>query len=51
MKSQLILSWFAYGFTNSSVSAAELNLELKPQTNNIIISPTLIYDAIPPPVD
>jgi len=32
--------------TKSSVSAAELNLELKPQANNIRISPNLTYDAI-----
>ena len=42
---------FYLGFTKSSVSAVELKLELKPQTNNIRISPTLIYDAIPPPID
>ena len=42
---------FYLGFTKSSVSAAELKLELKPQANNITISPTLIYDAIPPPID
>jgi hypothetical protein len=28
--------------------AAKLNLELKPQANNIKISPNLIYDAILP---
>ena len=38
-------------FTKSSVSAAELNLELKPQENNIRISPNLTYDAISPPID
>jgi len=38
-------------FTKNSVSAAELNLELKPQANNIIISPNLISDAIAPPID
>ena len=42
---------FYLGFTKSSVSAAELKLELKPQANNIRISPTLIYDVIPPPID
>ena len=39
---------FYLGFTKSSVSTAELKLELKPQANNIRISPTLICDAIPP---
>ena len=41
---------FYLGFTKSSVFAVELKLELKPQANNIRISPTLIYDAIPPPI-
>jgi hypothetical protein len=30
---------------------AKLNLELKPQVNDIKISSNLIYDAIVPPVD
>ena len=38
-------------FTKSSVSAAELNLKLKPQADNIRISPNLTYDAISPPID
>jgi len=38
-------------FTKSSVSAAELNLELKPQANNIKISSNLTYDVISPPID
>ena len=42
---------FYLGFTKSSVFVVELKLELKPQANNIRISPTLIYDAIPPPID
>jgi hypothetical protein len=29
----------------------ELNLELKPQENDIKISPNLIYGAISPPID
>jgi hypothetical protein len=37
--------------TKSSVSMAELNLELKPEANNIRISPNLTYDAIAPPID
>jgi hypothetical protein len=32
----------------NSVSAAELNLELKPQANDIQISPHFTYDAISP---
>ena len=44
--SKLVCLWF----TNSSVSAAELNLELKPQANNIRISPNLTYDAISPQI-
>jgi hypothetical protein len=31
--------------------AAELNLKLKPQENDIKISPNLIYGAISPPID
>jgi hypothetical protein len=42
---------FCLWFTKSSVSAAELSLELKPQVNNIRISPNLTYDAITPPID
>jgi len=30
---------------------AELNLELKPQANNIKISPDFIYVTISPPID
>ena len=37
---------FCLWFTKSSVSAAELSLELKPQANNIRISPDLTYDSI-----
>jgi len=54
MKLQSILRCFSYGslwFTKSSVSTAELNLELKPQANNIRIILNLIYDEISPPVD
>jgi len=42
---------FCLWFTKSSVSTAELSLELKPQANNIRISPNLTYDAISPPID
>jgi len=45
--SEVVCLWF----TKSSVSTAELNLELKPQANNIRISPNLTYDAISPPID
>ena len=45
--SKLVCLWF----TNSGVSTAELNLKLKPQTNNIRISLNLTYDAISPPID
>jgi hypothetical protein len=45
--SKVVCLWF----TKSSVSAAELNLELKPQANNIRISPNLIYHVISPPID
>ena len=38
-------------FTKSSVSAAELNLELKTQANNIRISPNLTYGVISLPID
>ena len=41
MKFQFSLRWFAYGVTKSSVSAAEFNLELKPQANNFRISQVL----------
>jgi len=42
---------FCLWFTKSSVSAAELSLELEPQANNIRISPNLTYDALLPPID
>jgi hypothetical protein len=42
--SKVVCLWF----TKSSVSAAEINIELKPQANNIRISPNLTYDAISP---
>jgi len=42
---------FCLWFTNSSVSAAKLSLELKPQAKNIRISPHLTYKAISPPID
>ena len=42
---------FFLWFTKSGVFAAKLNLELKPQANNIRISPNLTYDAISPPID
>ena len=42
---------FCLWFIKSSVSAAELSLKLKPQENNIRISPNLTYDAIAPPID
>jgi hypothetical protein len=42
---------FFLWFTKSSVFAAELNLELKPQANNIRIRPNLTYDAISHPID
>ena len=45
--SKLVCLWF----TNSSVSTSELNLELKPQANNIRISPNPTYDAISPLID
>jgi hypothetical protein len=45
--SKMVYLWF----TKSSVSAAELNLELKPQANNIRISPNFTYDAISHPID
>jgi hypothetical protein len=38
-------------FTKNCVSAIELNLELKPQANDVKISPNLIYGAISSPVD
>jgi hypothetical protein len=43
--SKVVCLWL----TKSSVSTAELNLELKPEANNIRISPNLTYDAIAPP--
>jgi hypothetical protein len=42
---------FGLWFTKSSVSEVELSLELKPQANNIIISPNFTYDAISPLID
>jgi len=42
---------FCLWFTKSSVSAAELSLELKPQAKNIRISPNFTYDAISPPTN
>jgi NADH:ubiquinone oxidoreductase subunit H len=45
--SKVVCLWF----TKSSVSTAELNLKLKSQADNIIISPNLIYDAIAPLID
>ena len=35
-------------FTKNNVSAAELNLKLKPQANDIKISSNFTYDAISP---
>jgi NADH:ubiquinone oxidoreductase subunit H len=37
--------------TKSSVSVVELNLELKPQENDIKISPNFIYVVIAPLID
>jgi hypothetical protein len=37
--------------TKSSVSVVELNLELKPQENDIKISPNFIYVVITPSID
>ena len=45
--SKVVCLWF----TKSSVSTAELSLELKPQANNIRISPNLTYNAISHPRD
>jgi hypothetical protein len=45
--SKVVFLWF----TKSSVFAAELNLKLKPQENDIKISPNFIYVAISPPID
>jgi len=45
--SKVVCLWF----TKSSVPAAELNLKLKSQADNIRISPNLIYDAISPLID
>ena len=47
MDSKLFCLWF----TKSSVSVAELNLELKPQANNIRISSNFTYNAISHPID
>jgi hypothetical protein len=38
-------------FTKSSVSAAKLNLKLKPQENDIKIHLNFIYVMISPPID
>ena len=45
--SKVVCLWF----TKSSVSTVELNLELKPQANNIRISPNLTNDAISTLID
>jgi hypothetical protein len=45
--SKVVCLWF----NKSSVSGAELNLELKPQANNIRITRKFTYDAIAPPID
>jgi len=45
--SEVVFLWF----TKSSVFAAELSLKLKPQENNIRISPNLTYDLISRPID
>ena len=37
--------------TKSSVSVVELNFELKPQENDIKISPNFIYVVITPSID
>jgi len=37
--------------TKNSVFVAELNVELKPQENNIRLSPKLTYNAIKLPID
>ena len=42
---------FCLWFTKSSVSAAELSLELKPQAQNIRISPILTHDMLSPLID
>jgi hypothetical protein len=42
---------FCLGFTKSFFSTAELNFKLKPQANDIKISPNLMYGAILPPLD
>jgi hypothetical protein len=42
---------FCLWFTKSSVSAAELSLELKPQAKNMRIRPYFTYDTISPPID
>jgi hypothetical protein len=45
--SKVVCLWF----TKSSVSAAELNLKLKPQANDIKISLNFTYVAISPLID
>ena len=45
--SEVICLWF----TKNSVSTAELNLELKPQANDIQICPNLTYNAISHPIN
>jgi hypothetical protein len=47
MDSEVLWLWL----NKSSVSAAELNFELKPQANDIRISSNWIYDVILPPID
>jgi hypothetical protein len=42
MDSEVVCLWF----TKSCVCVVELNLELKPQANDIKISPNLICSAI-----
>jgi hypothetical protein len=41
---------FFLWYIKSSVSAAKLSLELKPQAKNIKTSPNLTYDAISPQI-
>jgi len=47
INSKVVCLWF----TKSSVSVAELNLELKPHAKNIKIILNFIYVAISPPID
>jgi hypothetical protein len=51
LRDHVITRFASLWFTKSSVSAAELNLELKPQANNIKISSNLTYDVISPLID